>query len=71
MDSSPTINRDNVTVRGQVKSSGLRLQSDLVNAKESLLSVCVKPYHTNNRNVQKREEIKVLHIYFTRSMTRC
>jgi len=35
-------------------------QSDLVITKESLLSVCDKPYNMNKRKVQKGEEIKVL-----------
>jgi len=28
-------------------------QSDLINTKESILTVCEKPYHTNNRILQK------------------
>ena len=32
-------------------------QSDLINTKESVFSVCDKPYHTNKRIVGKEEEI--------------
>jgi len=37
----------------------VRCQSDLVNIKESVLPVCVKPYNTNKRKVRKGEEIEV------------
>ena len=37
-----------------------RPQSDLVHTKESILPVCDKPYHTNKRKLQKREDIEVL-----------
>jgi len=36
----------------------VRWQSDLVNTKESELSVCDKPYHTNNGFQPNGEEIK-------------
>ena len=43
-------------------------QSDLINTKESILSVCDKPYHTNKRNVQKGEiEILRKNTFFTES----
>jgi len=41
----------------------VRWQSDLVNTKESVLPVCDKPYQTNKRKIQKREEIEVLQSY--------
>ena len=37
-----------------------RWQSDIVKTKESTLSGCDKPYHTNKRKVQKRDKIEVL-----------
>jgi len=36
---------------------------DLVEIKYSLLPVCDKPYHTNNGELQKGEEIGVLRSY--------
>ena len=37
----------------------VRLLSDIVNTKGSVLPVCDKPYHTNKRKVRKGEEIEV------------
>jgi len=41
----------------------VRRKSDLVNTKESILPVCDKPYHTNNRILQKWEELEKLRNY--------
>ena len=41
----------------------VRLHSDLVNTKESVLLVCDKHYHINKGNIQKGGEIKVLRNY--------
>jgi len=41
--------------------------SDLVNKKNSVLPVCDKHYHTNNRNVQKWEKIEVVHLCLDRT----
>jgi len=41
----------------------VRRQSDLVNTKLSVIPLSDKPYHTNKRKVQKREEIKALRNY--------
>ena len=38
----------------------VRWHFDLVNTKESVLPVCDKPNHTNERMVQKGEEIEVM-----------
>ena len=41
----------------------VRWKFHLVYTNESVLPVCDKPYHTNNRNVQKGEAIEVLPNY--------
>jgi len=38
----------------------VRWQVDLVNTKESVLTVCYKPYPTNKRKVHTGDEIEVL-----------
>ena len=41
----------------------VRLQSDLVNTKASILPVCDKPYHTKKGILQKWEELENLQNY--------
>jgi len=41
----------------------VRLHSDLVNTKESVLLVCDKHYDMNKGNIQKGDKIKVLRNY--------
>jgi len=41
----------------------VRRQSDLFNSKESVVHVCDKPYHTNNRKVHKVEAFEGLGNY--------
>jgi len=36
----------------------VRWQSDLENTKESVLSDCDKPYHTNKKNLRKERRLK-------------
>jgi len=41
----------------------VRWHSDLLNTKENILPVCDKPYHTNQRRVQKGGKIEDLRNY--------
>jgi len=40
----------------------VRRHSDKAIRKESVLPICDKPYNTNKRKVQKREEVEVMRI---------